>query len=410
VTHSIVIIGAGVAGLSAARALADRGLQPIVLEGRERIGGRIWTVRLDRNAIDLGASWIHGTRGNPIAKLAREAHVSLKKTDWDQIRFPGVKVGKARKAMALTRRLFQCRGLGSVADAIPKIWLGDPLTRWALTTMIAGEYGEDPAALSLKHWRDDSDFGGGDFLVTCGYGELVTHLAKGSDIRTGHTAQAVRQNREGISVETDRGTFYAEHVIVTLPLGVLKAGSVRFDPQLPTRKQHAIKRLGVGVLNKLVLVFEHRFWPKGTRVIGRQGPYSIFVVQGRTLVGLVGGSAARMPVPEATEDVLHSLGAPQPIACIATQWHDDPFSLGATSVVGPSGTSADFDVLRAKAGRLFFAGEATSRAHRGTVHGAYLSGQQAANELLTSCSLYREGSVQARAFSDQKASYPPSAN
>ena len=145
VTHSIVIIGAGVAGLSAARALADRGLQPIVLEGRERIGGRIWTVRLDRNAIDLGASWIHGTRGNPLAKLAREAHVSLKKTDWDQIRFPGVKVGKARKAMALTRRLFQCRGLGSVADAIPKIWLGDPLTRWALTTMIAGEYGEDPA-------------------------------------------------------------------------------------------------------------------------------------------------------------------------------------------------------------------------------------------------------------------------
>lgn len=393
--HSIAIIGAGVAGLSAARGLADRGVQPIVLEGRERIGGRIWTVQLDGNAVDLGASWIHGTRGNPIARLARGIRMPFEKTDWDRIWFPGVKAGKARKAMALTERLFQCRGLGSVAEAIPTAWLFDPMTRWALTTLIAGEYGEDPKALSLKHWRDDSDFGGGDFLVTCGYGQLVTHLAKGLDIRTGHTVRVIRQDRNRIYIETDRGTIHADCAIVTLPLGVLKAGSVHFQPELPIRKRDAIARLGVGVLNKLVLVFKERFWPKGTRVIGRHGPYSIFVAQDRTLVGLVGGGAARKPIPEATGDVLHSLCAPQPIACVSTQWHDDPFSLGSTSVVAPSGTSGDFDALRAKSGRLFFAGEATSRAYRGTVHGAYLSGQQAANEFLMRHSNLRKGSVQA---------------
>lgn len=395
VTHSIVIIGAGVAGLSAARGLADRGVQPIVLEGRDRIGGRIWTVHVDGNAVDLGASWIHGTRGNPIARLARGIGMSFEKTDWDRTWFPGVGAGKASKALALTTRLYRCRGLGSVAEAIPTAWFSDPMTRWALTTMIAGEYGEDPKALSLKHWRDDSDFGGGDFLVTCGYGQLVAHLAKGLDIRTGHTVRMIRQDRDRVHIETDRDTIHADFAIVTLPLGVLKAGSVRFHPELPTRKRHAIARLGVGVLNKLALVFKERFWPKGTRVIGRHGPYSIFVAQDRTLVGLVGGGAARKPSPEVAADVLHSLRAPQPIACISTQWHDDPFSLGATSVVAPGGTSGDFDALRATVGRLFFAGEATSRAHRATVHGAYLSGQQAANEFLMCRSNLREGPVQA---------------
>jgi monoamine oxidase len=78
---------------------------------------------------------------------------------------------------------------------------------------------------------------------------------------------------------------------------------------------------------------------------------------------------------------LRALGAPPPIAWIATQWHLDPFALGAISVVPPGGTSADFDALRRRAGRLLFAGEATSRVYRGTVHGAYVSGQQAGLEL-----------------------------
>jgi polyamine oxidase len=381
VIQSVVIIGAGIAGLSAARVLADHGLKPIVLEARERIGGRIWTVNLGGDPIDLGASWIHGPHGNPITALAREARVSIKNTDWDQIWFPGSKPGKARRAMAQARRLFSSGGRGSVANAIPRAWLCDPFMRWALRTMIAGEYGADAGALSLRHWRDDYDFDGGDYLVTGGFVKIVEHLAKRLDIRIFHRVKAIRHDKDGVVVDTNKGTIHADYAIVALPLGVLKAGSVAFDPPLPESKQQAIKRLGIGVLNKLALTFKRPFWPKKTQAIGHHGPYSIFVVQGRTLVGLVGGAAARTGVPEAPENILGALGAPWPASHIVTNWHDDPFALGAISIVAPGGTSADFDTLAAKVGRLFFAGEATSRTHRGTVHGAYLSGQRAAIEL-----------------------------
>jgi len=105
------------------------------------------------------------------------------------------------------------------------------------------------------------------------------------------------------------------------------------------------------------------------------------MARGRTLVGLVGGDAARAPVPEAPEDLLRALGAPRPVACVATRWHDDPFALGSYSVVPVGGTSGAFDGLAEPEGRIHFAGEATSREYRGTVHGAWLSGERAAREV-----------------------------
>jgi polyamine oxidase len=386
-SSSVIIIGAGVAGLSTARALADRGLNPIVLEARERIGGRILTISLDGQTIDLGAGWIHGPHGNPIAALARQIGAPIKKTDWDRIWFPKMKPSEARRALARAERLFPMRGHGSVAEAIPKAWLSDQLMRWAIQTAIAGEYGADPEDLSLMHWRDDEDFAGGDHLLLHGYGELMIHLAKGLDIRLGHAVRVIVNRRDGVIVDTNRGAIRADFAVVTLPLGVLKARSVVFDPPLPKYKEDAIERLGVGVLNKLVLLFERPFWPPRAQVIGHNGPYSIFYVQGRALVGLVGGAAARVPVPETIQDVLGALGAPRPVTHLTTHWHVDPYALGAISVVAPGGTSADFDALQSRVGRLLFAGEATTGTHRGTVHGAFLSGQRAAMELLRSLAI-----------------------
>jgi monoamine oxidase len=165
-------------------------------------------------------------------------------------------------------------------------------------------------------------------------------------------------------------------------LGVLKAGSVEFDPPLPKRKRAAIERLGSGVLNKLALVFEKEFWPRGTRVVSHTGAHANLIVSGRALIGLTGGADARSPVPEPEEDLLRSLKAPKPIAAVLTRWHDDPFARGAYSVVPPGASSADFDALAEPVGPLLFAGEATNRAYRGTVHGAYLSGLRAAREAL----------------------------
>lgn len=381
-TGRVLVVGAGVAGLGAARALSDRGVEAVVLEARDRAGGRVRTERLDGEPVDLGASWVYGTRGNPIFKLARRWRLPLEETDWDRLWFPGVDAGRAIEAIEEVETLYGRRGPGSVADAIPRRWSGDPLLEWALRTEIAGEFGEDPERLSLRHWRDDEEFAGGDRIFPRGFGEWVERLARGLDVRLGQVARVIRQGRDGVAVETERGRFHAERAIVTLPLGVLKAGSVSFDPPLPERKRHALDRIGVGAFEKLAMAFERPFWPRGTQVVGHRGAMSILMARGRTLVGLVGGDSARAAVPEPPDEVLRALGAPPPVACVATRWHDDPFALGSYSVVPPGGTSEDFDALAAPAGRLHFAGEATSRAHRGTVHGAYLSGLRAAREAL----------------------------
>jgi monoamine oxidase len=379
--RSVAVIGAGLAGLAAAQSLRVRGFAPILVEARDRIGGRIWTSHLGGRPVDLGASWIHGNRGNPLTKLAKQAGATLDRTDWDKLWFPGVDSGLALQALKRVESLFTRRGRGSVADVIPGSWLEDSLMRWALQVMIQAEYGADPESLSLSAWRDDEDFGGGDFLLVDGYGPILAHLAEGLDIRFGHVVKAVREQPGAVVIDTVKGSIETEYAIVTLPLGVLKAGSVAFDPPLPESKQRAIKRLGVGDLNKLFLLFDRPFWPKDAKVIGHYGAYSIFIVGERTLFGLVGGAAARRADPESVEEVVRALGAPAPIASTATEWHRDPFALGAIAVVPPGGTSDDFDALRKRTGRLLFAGEATSQAYRGTVHGAYLSGQHAAFDL-----------------------------
>jgi len=254
--------------------------------------------------------------------------------------------------------------------------------RWAVRGEITGEYGEDPERLSLKHWRDDEDFPGGDWLLPRGYSEIADCLATGLDVRRSCVVRRIHCGRNGVLIETNHHSFGAHKAIITLPLGVLKAGNVEFDPPLPVRKRAAIERLGSGVLNKLALVFEKEFWPRGTLVVSHTGAYANLIVSGRALIGLTGGAAARSPVPEPEEDLLRSHKAPKPIATVLTHWHEDRFACGAYSVVPPGASSSDFDALAEPAGPLLFAGEATDRAYRGTVHGAYLSGLRAAREAL----------------------------
>src|SRR5690242_85469 len=98
----VIVIGAGIAGLAAARALTNLGLKPVILEARDRIGGRIWTTSLDCEPIDLGASWIHGKLGNPIANLAEDLRLPLERTDWQKIYFPDSIPDQARQALVRT--------------------------------------------------------------------------------------------------------------------------------------------------------------------------------------------------------------------------------------------------------------------------------------------------------------------
>ncbi|MGL5192473.1 MAG: FAD-dependent oxidoreductase, partial [Chroococcales cyanobacterium] len=212
----------------------------------------------------------------------------------------------------------------------------------------------------------------------------------------------IRYGGSGVSVTTQRETLRADAAIVTLPLGVLKSESIQFFPELPTHKQTAINRLSMGVLNKVILKFPKQFWPQDYQGLGylhETGPdfYEFlnwsFYSQQPALMALTGGSFAR-EIEQLSEGEIRSrvMGVlrrsygdriPEPESMMVTRWSQDPFAFGSYSHIAVGGESGDRDILAEPIGdRLFFAGEATSRAYPATVHGAYLSGIREAKRLI----------------------------
>jgi polyamine oxidase len=269
----VVVIGAGMAGLAAARQLADAGVNVTVLEARERIGGRMWTDTSLGMPIDLGAAWIHGTKGNPLVALANQAGAATVETDWDDVVVfdAGGEVDAAAvdgAADAWERAQHDVDGLtddaapaASVQSALAEVTdLGDPLIAWNVATDISAEYAADPDELSLKWFGTEGQFDGPDLILPQGYDRLARHLADGLTIRRGTAVSHIADDGSGVRLDTSRGVVTADRVIVTVPLGVLKAGTITFDPPLSAAKRAAIARLGFGVLDKVVLAFDEPFW------------------------------------------------------------------------------------------------------------------------------------------------------
>jgi monoamine oxidase len=412
----VLVIGAGVAGLAAAHDLTAAGMRVIVLEGRDRIGGRLHTDRSWPGVpLDLGASWIQGARGNPVTALARELGLATHETDWDSTRVydDGGEALSQERLSRLEERLERvlraaddsAPGDGPLSDAVERAVKAldlDPRSRaeldYALTAVVEQEYGEDLGGLSRRSYDEGRESPGADLVFPGGYDRILEAFTPGLDVRLGHIVAAIRHGDGGVRVETSQGSFTAARAIVTLPLGVLKAGRVAFDPPLGADKTRALSRLGSGVLNKLCLRFDERFWPDDAEVFGRlggaPGQFATAINVGAyldspVLVWLHAGSAARraealgdeQPVAEATAALRRMFGAraAAPRAWIATRWASDPFSLGSYSHLPPGASSADRAALAAPIGdRLFCAGEATDRDHPATIHGALASGRREA--------------------------------
>ncbi|MFQ5767584.1 MAG: flavin monoamine oxidase family protein, partial [Acidobacteriota bacterium] len=276
------------------------------------------------------------------------------------------------------------------------------ITEAALRLVVELDYSGPTEEESLDALNQDPEFPGTDMVPVGGYGVLANQLSSGLDIRLGVVVQGIAAAAGGVSVATNAGTFTGSHVIVTVPLAVLKAGAISFSPALPAAKQQAINNLAVGSLEKIVLRFPTVFWtgvsPDLLYISAQRGEYPIFFDQTQfngqpTLIGHVGGQFARnqaamsdASVQIAAMQILRSLfgnGIPAPLSVHVTRWLTDPWSLGSYSFV-PAGGSypADQNGLAAPAGeRVLFAGEATSP-YYGTVHGAMLSGQREASRLL----------------------------
>ena len=408
----VLVIGAGVAGLVAARALARVGVDAVVLEAGDRIGGRLRRVDLGGSPLDVGAAWVHGASwSNPLVRLLDHfgvarlpdlspyhifedghgylspAQVAALLQRWDDFlsMLPALRLqlGPGASVLAGIERYLALRGLHGRARERTRFMLRHTAEGWN-----AGSADE----LALEwFWRDES-FPGPDSFPQGGYAQLARALARGLDIRTHATAIRIEEGRRGVRVETSAGVFYGSHALITVSLGVLAAGQIDFQPALPSAKRAAIARLGMGHLEKVVLQFDQVYWSAIDACLYRAPrPGELSYVEdltptmGRaTIAALTTGPIAEdmHQRPDAywidrlhgTISDLAGTPLPAPTAALVTHWGQDPLFRGAYSILPIGSSPADQETLAAPTTRLHFAGEATSHLYPGTVHGALISG------------------------------------
>ncbi|MFM7182618.1 MAG: flavin monoamine oxidase family protein [Verrucomicrobiales bacterium] len=416
----IIVIGAGMAGLAAARRLKGLGHEVIVLEGRDRIGGRIHTsMQWSDLPLDLGASWIHNTKGNPLTPLATEAKATMVTTryaDSTGYNTDGSKWTAAdeKRLDALREKIYSILEVAQDADADQTLrqalnsLLGPDATEavrreanFILSSEMETEYSGSAGQLSA-HWYDESSaYSGPDKLFAAGFRVIIDHLAAGLDIRMGKVVTTIDWSKPEVRVTTNGGEFTADKVLVTLPLGVLKTGQPRFTPALPAAKQEAIKRLGMGLLNKCCLRFSSAFWPEDVDWIEYiptvHGEWTQWVslqkaMKKPVLIGFLAADVAAAKEAQTDAQIVASAmtvlrtiygnAIPEPESWQITRWAADPFACGSYSFNAVGFKPAMRATLAAPLdGRLFFAGEATERTRFATAHGAYLSGLRAAEEM-----------------------------
>jgi len=297
---TVIVIGAGFAGLAAARDLTRSGREVIVVDARDRAGGRAHTVSLNGIPADLGPSWIHGVEGNPMVELAASAGVEILPFDYDN------QVGGSPSAEAFLDTVLEEAASADDAEGRPlSDALPDELTvdqQWVIAVNVSGEFGADPTELSMAAPDEGSELRGGDALLNPGYSQIVDHVAQGLDIRLRWIVSNIAYDETGVVVTSDDGQeLRADHAIVTLPVGVLHAGSVTFSPPLDETKTQALDALQSGLLDKLWLEFDEVFWDEDADVINWIDPEHpgnwAFWVNGVKFFGkpvLLGFSAGRV--------------------------------------------------------------------------------------------------------------------
>jgi monoamine oxidase len=246
---------------------------------------------------------------------------------------------------------------------------------------------------------EESGLSGGDHFPVGGYRAVVEPLSDGLDVRLNHVVTAVRQTSGGVEIDAAGQTFVGAQALVTVPVGVLKAGSISFSPGLSAPKVAALGRLQMGNLEKVALVWPTA-WPDGNVEIVDATVDGVFpefydmttFAGAPAMLGLYGGGFARQVQAGWTDaDVVtgalaslaleHGAPPPAPSASAVTRWTTDPFA-GGSYVFLPVGASrADLDALAVPQGRVGFAGEATVFAHYGNVHAAAMSGLREAHRL-----------------------------
>ena len=420
----VLVIGAGIAGLSAAWHLREAGINATVLEARDRLGGRVWTNHdFAGIPVEFGAELIHG-RSPEVNTWQWVEKLGLRTWHWNKLDDSMIRteagdwltMGEARaKSPELdATRAWELgdapapRDDEDLGSYLQRIGFSERQLRYVQRSFANAE-GESMRYLNAKAhaqlMHDESADGESDGVedysdhrILDGYDGYYTRLAQGLDIRLNCPVREIDWTG-GIRVLTDEGQFDADAAIITLPLGVLEAGSVRFEPSLPRAKQEALRGLKMGPVMKLIYLFEkHILDPAIGAIYARGNPpmwwspslgredspvvWTAFLTGDYAREMLALGEEAALQA--GLETLRSELSQPQLqyVKARWVNWPDDEFALGGYSVCRPGHYDAR-DKLAQATPPLFWAGEASAPHHlTAMVHGAYFTGQRAAGEII----------------------------
>ncbi len=416
---STLVIGAGMAGLAAAQSLRRAGGRVVVLEAKDRIGGRTHTNRdFADHPVEFGAEFIHGDQ---VATWELVAALGLKTLRWrkegdSMVRLENgewLSMAEARAShpeFDITRswRLPEVEPLPCEDwySYLVRIGFDRHQLRYVRRSY-ANACGDSMRFLSARAMLDilsdkSRESGLGDYRLLSGYDSLVNHLADGLDIHLNNPVVRLAWDGEpGVRANTLDGVRYeADAAVIAVPLGVLQAGIIHFEPELPQHKRSALLGLRMGPVIKLVYKFAQPILgPEVMAVYSRLNPpmwwspsfghrtkdtvWTAFVSGDWAVDLLALGEAEALGA--GLESLRQELGRPelQAVAMRLVNWPDDPYTRGGYSFVLPGHEGARAK-LAAPTPPLYWAGEASEPEHRAaTVHGAYLSGRRAAAELLS---------------------------
>jgi len=412
---TVLIVGGGMAGITAAYELIQKGYNVTLIEARERLGGRLETVYLDDTPVELGCQFIHGSKGNPLMPLIEKYKINFKPVtsakrviydpegkilDLESIS-PFVKIALKKIDAISKRRISNASKHLSQDESFFQYFIKNILTQGSIGVPNQKE------SLLLYKFGQTPDYQGGNHLVTNGYNRLIEGLLQEAahsgrlEIKLGHVVEKISEKHGKVYVYTkDHGHFEGDSIVCAVPLGVLKQNTIIFNPPLPHDKKRAIERLGMAIHDKIILQFDQAFWPEDVHYLN---PYDYENDMWREIVNLYHFSdgkiaalsisshadIAQLDKPDAVlvENALQMLkkifgnNIPPLKYSMVTRWYQDPFSYGSYSYHTKESSLADNSALAKPMGHICFAGEHTSH-FPSSLDGAYLSGVQAANEVI----------------------------
>ena len=403
----VVIVGAGAAGLSAAKTAAQRGLSFVLLEASHRIGGRAYTEMLAPGiALDLGCHWMHSASLNPFVAIAdRLGYVYRKDGQWRSNIYNGVWLDEAERQAwmdgmeagyaAIRRAAREGRDV-AVAEVVDldAPWAGFFAYWFSLGT---SRDIDQVSILDIVNYNDTEE----NWPLRDGYGALVAEWAADVPVTLNASVERVTWNARGVRVETPRGTITGRTALITVSTNVLASGAIAFDPGLPAWKLEAAAALPLGVHNRIAILLADNPFPADGRpnaTIGLGGDDVPMSIQLRPfgldyVVGVTGGrhgswlerAGVQASVDHLTERLVAAFGSDVRKALsdrtIVTAWESDPWTLGSYSGATPGNGHSRAELARPVDDVLHFAGEAASTDFFSTCHGAYLTGAARVNEI-----------------------------